>query len=320
MKLTMARTLLAVDLLFSIAFFGLVQAPDGGETCTTSSTVLLFLDELSAVASETCPGGSSSGGGGGSSTPESRWDTYCSGSFLEGSTVEIAQGAEVTSGSNATYSASSSPGQVAVPTSLEQVIIPAGVRYFNYAITCASPTGTTIQTVLLPEGAAPVSPIALRNEVRARIRIPDPALAGSPPLDDPDRFSVVQIPTWFWIDHPWEPITDSETRGGVSVSVTATPTKVVWDPGDGAMAVECLDAGTPWQGIRGATTDCSHTYTRSSAEQPDAAYQLSATVHWDFTWTLNGTPQSSFGTYEPVTEISHQVGEIQVISTPTQTN
>ena len=144
MKLTLARTLIAAELVLSAAFFVAVQEPDGERVCQVVSQNVHTADGFAASASETCIGGSGSGGGGGSSTPESRWDTYCSGSFLEGSTVEIAQGAEVTSGSNATYSASSFPGQVAVPTSLEQVIIPAGIRYFNYAITCASPTGLSL--------------------------------------------------------------------------------------------------------------------------------------------------------------------------------
>jgi hypothetical protein len=287
------------------------------QTCEMSGRSVFTADGAGAVAENTCPSGS--GGGDGDSqdsTPEDRWATYCNtvSTYQTGNTVKIEQGTEITSGVSFNYYSTSFTGHVGTPATVEQITIPSGIRYFNHTITCQTPTGTTTQNVVLPEGAAPVSPIALRDEVRARIIIPNPTLAANPPLDDPTRFSVVKIPTWLWIDDPWEPITDTETRGGISVSVTATPTKVTWNTGDDSQ-LECPDAGIPWQrGAAEGSTNCSHTYTRSSADQPNAAYQLTATTQWVFTWTLNGTPQSPFGTYEPTTSTSHQVGEIQIVN------
>ena len=261
-------------------------------------------------------------GGGGSDDPspgsseEDRWNAYCAavaGSYRDGNSVSITQQEQVT-GTTVIYSLGFG-GHAGSSPQIERITVPTSARYFVYDIGCRTPTGLTVRTLVLPEGAVPVSPIALRNQVFARITIPDPSLAANPPLDDPDRFSVVNLPTWLWIDDPWLPITDSASQSGVSVSVTATPTAVTWDTGDGE-STSCADAGTAWTpGAVEGSTSCSHTYRRASAGRPGDAYQLSATVHWVFTWTLNGTPQGQFATYDPSTTVTHQVGEIQAVET-----
>ncbi len=99
-----------------------------------------------------------------------------------------------------------------------------------------------------------------------------------------------------------------------TVTVTATPISVTWDPGDGSASVVCDDAGVAWQpGLGDDDTDCSYTYTQSSAGEADDAYRLSATVAWDLTWTINGIDQGRFATYEPTTTVDHRVGEIQSV-------
>src|SRR3546814_14894182 len=55
----------------------------------------------------------------------------------------------------------------------------------------------------------------------------------------------------------------------------------------------CQGPGTPYDAGRPAseqTTDCSYTYGRSSASEPDGAYLVTATVRWNVTWTIVGAP------------------------------
>ena len=306
--------------VMTLGFIALSPLPAAASHCGTASDSSLFGDTVK-VRHVNC-GHSDGDGVGGPVSGESRWATYCQslGSYQEGNTVDISRGAQVTSGTSFTYYSLSFSGHVGTPTSIEQITVPTGVRYFNYSIACRTPSGVTVQNVILPEGAVPVSPIALRDEVKAKITIADPSLAGSPPLDETGRFSIVNLETWLWITDPWQPLTKSDARGGISVSVTATPTQVIWDTGDGETET-CFDGGTPWatHSTEGGT-QCSHTYIRSSAGEPQDAYQLTATVYWIFEWTLNGTPQGQFATYEPATTLTHQVGEILAVNTTNKTD
>ena len=56
------------------------------------------------------------------------------------------------------------------------------------------------------------------------------------------------------------------TLGGVSATVTATPTQVVWEPGDGSPAVTCTGPGEAYDpSAPDATSDCAHTYIRANS-------------------------------------------------------
>jgi hypothetical protein len=67
--------------------------------------------------------------------------------------------------------------------------------------------------------------------------------------------------------------------------------------GDGH-TVLCSGPGTPYQltiSSSEQTTDCSYTYTSSSAAQPspdgdpnDGAFRVTATVSWTVSWTVTG--------------------------------
>jgi hypothetical protein len=178
-----------------------------------------------------------------------------------------------------------------------------------YAISCTNNNGDVVYTRVLYDGSL-TSPFAVRNQVRASLRIPQPEPDGSPPLTE--RFSVVHIPTWFWVTNHTE-LTNTDTIGGLTISVTATPTDVTWDPGDGSKPIVCDGPGTIWTGDSpDAETDCSHTYRRSTAGQPDNQLTVTASITWELSWTLNGTDQGIFETYQTTTAIPHQVGEIPI--------
>ncbi len=131
-----------------------------------------------------------------------------------------------------------------------------------------------------------------------------------------DTFGFVHVPVWWWLpDADWQPLTGSASDAGITVTVTATPLRSVWDPGDGKPEAVCAGPGIEWRpslDIENGTY-CSHTYTRSSDEQPGLSYTAEVTVEWEFSWTINGVAQGPFGLASPSAEFPYAVGEIQAI-------
>ena len=99
---------------------------------------------------------------------------------------------------------------------------------------------------------------------------------------------------------------------GLSVTATAKARQIVWDMGDGHTET-CHNPGTPYYTGGVVSPTCQHIYVRSSADQPNLAYTITATTTWDVTWTGGGTSGSL-----TVTRVSTghvRVGEVQVLIT-----
>ena len=128
------------------------------------------------------------------------------------------------------------------------------------------------------------SPEALRDQARKQLRIPS-----LNPRTSPSSTTYVNADTWLWIDGAdWQPASATASVPGVSVTVTATPMRVVWDMGDGTKAIVCNGPGKPY--APGEDPPCAHVYTRSSAEQPGEAYSVTVTVTWAVSWSVSGAP------------------------------
>lgn len=160
-----------------------------------------------------------------------------------------------------------------------------------------------------------VDPAQLAAQAEDRVPIPAPAIRMNPDASDG---SVVHVPTWLWIDgSQWAPVSAQASAGGVTVTATAAPQSVTWDMGNGDTVV-CQGPGTPYDASRPAsdqTTDCSYTYGRSSASQPDGAYLVTATVSWNVTWTIVGAPGGGDLGASPRSEsVAIPVAEIQALN------
>ncbi|MCH8899433.1 MAG: hypothetical protein IH942_02930 [Acidobacteria bacterium] len=199
---------------------------------------------------------------------------------------------------------------------LELLGLDPGGDYSLWSVGCTAPgvpglPGYPLVMFIVWEKAAPVDPVALRDEAAARINPPAPSLGTSPPFDQWP--AIVQMPTWLWITDPWVTDVEAESQGGVSVVVAARPDRVTWTFGDGGSVV-CFGPGVAWQsGLSEDATDCSYTFTHTSAGLPDSRYDATATVTWVFSWTLNGVDQGDFGSFDATSSFSIEVGEIQVI-------
>lgn len=125
------------------------------------------------------------------------------------------------------------------------------------------------------------TPTELRDEAFGHLALPAPTPSMSPAGDQ-----TVQFPTWLWIDDDWTARSSTVSVPGVTVVVTATPERTVFDTGDGTMVV-CPGPGRPYDPSvpdEAQQTDCSHTWTRIGD------YRLTARIDWHVTWTVEGAP------------------------------
>ena len=125
---------------------------------------------------------------------------------------------------------------------------------------------------------------------RARDLIPRLIFQTAPSLDQ----QVVTVGTWFWVSRVlWKPITVvasvPTSVGPVTIAVTATPTHLIYSPGDGNDATVCDGPGRPWMPLYGdrATSECMHTYNTPSHTRAKGTFPARMTVQWKVTWKSN---------------------------------
>lgn len=182
-----------------------------------------------------------------------------------------------------------------------------------YRKICDNGDGTTTGSIVWISDR--VDPEVLAVQAEDRVPIPAPGIRMNPA---PRSGSVVNVPTWLWIDGgQWAPVNAQASAGGVTVTATAAPQSVTWDMGNGDTVV-CTGPGTAYDPAVPAeqqTTDCSYTYRRSSAGLANEAYIVTATVRWDVTWTIVGAPGGgSLGSTPRSEAISVRVAEVQALN------
>jgi hypothetical protein len=180
-----------------------------------------------------------------------------------------------------------------------------------YRRRCTTADGTIVSADIVWRPAV-ISASALASDAWDVSRIPLPDIHLNP---GEKRDQVVNVATWLWVDG-WTPVSASASAGGVTVTVTASPSHVEWDMGDGAV-VTCFGPGAAYDEHRPAdeqSTDCSHTYTKSSASQPDESYRLEATSFWHVTWTSSNGQAGDLGVVGRTSSIRVRVAEIQAVN------
>ena len=160
-----------------------------------------------------------------------------------------------------------------------------GIRYRPYVQTCES----VDQVVWTPER----SPDALAQDGRLSLmrRVPMPKFESAPPSSD----VTVRAPMWIWTGTPFDP--QSVTAwvpgldGAVWTTTTATPVRLVIDPGDrpfGTDPVLCDGPGEPWlpEYNDNWVPECSYRYRHPSVLADDGkTFRARMTIEWDVTWT-----------------------------------
>lgn len=157
------------------------------------------------------------------------------------------------------------------------------------------------------------NPRVLAERAVKDAELPVPTVVTSPPPDQP---LVVNLATWLSVDPAvWAPVNVSAAAGGVTVTATAVPDRVVWDLGN-SDRVSCDGPGTRYDPNRPASEQsptCSYTY-----RQP-GSYQITATVEWRVTWQAVGAAGGGdLGAARRSTTVPVQVVEIQAVNRPPQ--
>lgn len=123
-------------------------------------------------------------------------------------------------------------------------------------------------------------------------------------LDPANGWAYVQVPLDFRVSNDsWRPVSVTASIGPVWATVTATPARLTFDPGDpaGPGAVSC-DGDEPLAPYVPATPGlCSYTYLNSSSTSLVDGYHFATvtTIDWDITWTSStgdGGPLNGFST------------------------
>jgi hypothetical protein len=183
---------------------------------------------------------------------------------------------------------------------------------------CAGPGVLNPMPPFWVSGATPpaavvvqVNPVVVAQQAVRQLGFASPAIEMAPPDGSPQ---LVGVATWLWIaPGAWRTLAASATAGPVTTTATATPSKVVWDMGDGD-TVTCDGPGTAYSpSAPNATTGCSYTWPGPGS------FTVTATVYWSVTWTASGAPGGgNLGVQAgPPAQVPVMVTESQAINTPT---
>jgi hypothetical protein len=164
--------------------------------------------------------------------------------------------------------------------------------------------------------AAPVlpNPAVLAQQAVSQLTLPGFQIDASPATS---ADQLVGLPTWLWLDQAgWQATTATAAVPGESVTATATPTSVTWNFGDGT-SLTCQGPGTPYSAgdsPQQPSPTCGHTYATTSANQPDAAFTVTATVSWSVAWAGGGQAGTVPG-LENTATTELRVADVQSLNT-----
>ena len=131
--------------------------------------------------------------------------------------------------------------------------------------------------------------------------------------------------TWFWVEPTvWQPKTVTAwvptPEGPVSVTTTATPTKLVFHPGDGFRGngdKTCTGPGPKWFSMFGdlSPSACMYSYRHSSAINSSGLFSASLSIIWRVAWRSNSGASGTLPNV--ITSSSHQMNirEFQALVT-----
>ena len=165
----------------------------------------------------------------------------------------------------------------------------------------------------------PPDPAVLARQAYGELSLPEPVAHRSPPEDNSDPqygglpYTWVGLSTFYWVED-WQPLARTVTLRGVSATVTATPTGLTFDPGDGNPPVSCDGPGRPWVEADGnkppSDGACGYTYR---AVTPDGPLTATTSVQWSVNWTSSTGASGTFPVSTTSSSSSFLVEQIQVV-------
>lgn len=215
-----------------------------------------------------------------------------------------ASGGPCPPGQFASYSIQTASGQpiTAQPGDLNPITgAPVAPGSEMQVISC---NGSYLTTVVIPPGAGGpgVTGAQLARQAFSSFQVTTPVPRFSP------AESVVGVETWLWLDQGWSSRSTTASVPGLSATVTAEPSKVVWDMGDGDQTV-CNGPGKAWDPNQpSATTDCSYTYPVAGH------FTVTVTVYYATTWSASNGTAGQLAAITGRTSVPVTVNEIQAVN------
>jgi hypothetical protein len=161
-----------------------------------------------------------------------------------------------------------------------------------YLCTAWPPRTTGISEVwFATPPVARVDPRTLALQAEKQLRLPQPSGHRSPSESQHFQgypFTYVNLWTWFWTSPgAWRRRSATARAGGVSATVTVTPSRLTFDPGDGSASVSCDGPGRAWTSTDGngapSAGGCGYQY-RTVGQGPVTSTQ---SIDWSVTWTAS---------------------------------
>lgn len=190
--------------------------------------------------------------------------------------------------------------------------------YLAYQRRCIGPPAT-FREYWVEETAN--SELAKTAAAKAFDDVPTPIIGMAPP----SRQSIVKVGTWFWVSRAlWHPLSVTAsivTSAGVLwVKTTATPSLVIYSPGDGKLGtgdVSCVGPGRVWKTSDGdlAKSDCMYTYFHGSTGKPNGVFKARMSVEWKVKWKSNLGLAGTLPNVRTGVPINVHVKEIQALAT-----
>ena len=167
-------------------------------------------------------------------------------------------------------------------------------------------------------GGPGVNPRDLAEQAIANMNL-EPITIGIVPKPGPNSLGIVGMPTWMWVDNlagnTFGPISVSVSAGGITVTATGEVQKIEWSMGDGTSPVVCTTAGTAYADHYGKqdSPTCGHRYEKTSWDQPDHTFTVTASSYWVVNWSGGG--QSGTISLDPLEQsVDLRIGEAQVLT------
>ena len=170
-----------------------------------------------------------------------------------------------------------------------------------------------------PPPPPPPDPAVLAQQAYGELTLPKPAAKRSPDEGNSDPqygglpYTWIHLWTYVWVAE-WQPMARTVDLRGVSATVTATPTALVFDPGDGASPVTCDGPGRPWTPADGSDPPsrggCGYMYR---AVTPNGPLTATTSIRWSVTWTSNVGAGGTFPVLTTQSASSFLVEQIQVV-------
>lgn len=183
-----------------------------------------------------------------------------------------------------------------------------------YMLGCFDEDGVRVRSRYVQfEPGDPFSGIAASeralDEARKRLEIPDPD-----PVINPPNEQLVGLPTWLWLDRPWERISAVASIGDAWAAVSAYPLIAHWLFSDGSET--WCDRGVAydiWRSPREQSSGCTHTWRHSSAVREGGVEWVAVWVTWKVEWYASDIGGQPLGTVERATAFPVRVLEAQAL-------